>query len=29
MFRVKQAIDPANLFNPGRVLPRARPSSLS
>lgn len=29
MFRVKQAIDPANLFNPGRVLPRVRPSSLS
>jgi FAD/FMN-containing dehydrogenase len=29
MFRVKQAIDPANLFNPGRVLPRVRPSFLS
>jgi FAD/FMN-containing dehydrogenase len=27
MRRIKQAIDPANTFNPGRVLPLARPSS--
>ena len=25
MARIKRAIDPANTFNPGRVLPRALP----